>query len=306
MNKQSGVLAFPVAIVCHDAGAANHVVAWVKNGLLNGDCRVVMEGPARKIWVTNGLDGNVLYPAITDALCDAACLISGTGWGSNLEHDARVLARQQNLPAIAVLDHWVNYQPRFERRDERLLPDELWVTDTYAYAMAMREFSGIPVCLMENTYISELVKNISTVSLSPDRIGSTVLYVLEPARSDWGREGSSGEFQALDYFIGNIALMKAGNDPLIVLRPHPSDPPGKYDQWIAAHPEFRIRIDDSPDLAYSIARARCVVGCQTYAMVVALEAGKKVISSLPPWAPPCSLPHSEILILSAMAKNASR
>ena len=306
MNEQSGVLAFPAAIACHDAGAANHVVAWVKNGLLNGDCRVVMEGPARKIWIANGLEENVLYPALTDALCDAACLISGTGWGSNLEHDARLLARKRHLPVVAVLDHWVNYQPRFERQGERLLPDELWVTDTYAYATAMREFPGIPVCLMENAYISQLVKNISTVSLSPDRIGSTVLYVLEPARSDWGRHGWSGEFQALDYFIEHITLVDEGNNPSIVLRPHPSDPPGKYDQWISAHPEFRIRIDDSPDLACSIARVRCVVGCQTYAMVVALEAGKKVISSLPPWAPPCSLPHSEILMLSAMVENASR
>lgn len=306
LNEQSAVLAFPFAIACHDAGAANHVVAWVKNGLLNGDCRVVMEGPARKIWVANGLDENVLYPALTDALCDAACLISGTGWESNLEHDARVLARKRNLPAIAVLDHWVNYAARFERQGERQLSDELWVTDSYAYAMAKWELPDVPVCLMQNTYISELLRKISEVSVLSDSIEISVLYVLEPARSDWGRQGSSGEFQALDYFLENIALLGTGSDPEITLRPHPSEPSGKYDQWIAAHPKFRIRIDDSPDLVCAIARAQYVVGCQTYAMVVALEAGKKVISSLPPWAPPCSLPHSEILMLSSMVENASR
>jgi hypothetical protein len=306
MNEQSAVLAFPVAVVCHDAGAANHVVAWVKNGLLGGDCRVVMEGPARKIWAENGLDETILYPVLTDALCDVACLISGTGWGSNLEHDARVLARMRNLPVIAVLDHWVNYQLRFERQGKKLLPDELWVTDSDAYSLAKREFPDIHVRQMKNSYISEIVRNISAVFVPAGPVESSILYVLEPARSDWGRQGSSGEFQALDYFIANINLLGLGNNPEIVLRPHPSDLPGKYDQWIALHSEFKVRVDSSSDLACAIAHAQCVVGCQTYAMVVALGAGKKVISSLPPWALPSSLPHSEILILAAMVENAGR
>lgn len=293
LNKHSGVLAFPLAVACHDAGAANHVIAWMKNGLLSGDCRPVMEGPARRLWVSNGFDEAVLYPSLGDALGGAACLVSGTGWGSNLEHDARVLARKQGLPSIAVLDHWVNYTSRFERQGERMFPDELWVTDTYAYALAKRELSGIPVCLMQNAYVGGLVQNISAVSLSPN-LEPQVLYVLEPARSDWGQQGSSGEFQALDYFIQNIDLLGIGSKPEIVLRPHPSDPSGKYDQWIAAHPEFRIRVDNSSDLACAIAHAQYVVGCQTYAMVVALAVGKKVVSSLPPWAPPCSLPQKNI------------
>lgn len=305
-NEHSGVLAFPAAIVCHDAGAANHVIAWMKNGLLGGDCRVVMEGPARSLWMGNGMNENILCSSLTDALSDVACLVSGTGWGSNLEHDARVLARKQGLPSIAVIDHWVNYSLRFERQRERLLPDELWVTDAYAYAMTKQEFSGVPVCLMKNAYINGLLSSISAVSLPTSRVEYQILYVLEPARSDWGRQGSNGEFQALDYFIKNMALLDIGSNPIIVLRPHPSDMPGKYDQWIAAHPELRIRLDDSLDLASAIAHAQCIVGCQTYAMVVALEAGKKVVSSLPPWAPPCSLPHSKILMLAAMAENANR
>lgn len=305
-NEHSDVLAFPAVIACHDAGAANHVIAWIKNGLLSGDCRAVMEGPARKLWAANGLDEAVLYSSLGDTLGGAACMVSGTGWGSNLEYDARVLARKQGLPSIAVLDHWVNYMPRFERQGEWVLPDELWVTDTYAYAMAKRELSDTPVCLMQNAYIDGLVQNISAVSLPPSSSEPQILYVQEPVRSDWGRQGSSGEFQALEYFMRNIDLLGMGSNPEIVLRPHPSDPSGKYDQWIAAHPEFSIRVDNTSDLACAIARAEYVVGCQTYAMVVALAARKKVVSSLPPWAPLCSLPHSEILMLAAMVENANR
>lgn len=304
MNGLSGVLAFPLAIVCHDAGAANHVVAWIRNGHLGGGCRIVMEGPARKIWLDNGMDEAVLYATHNDAIVGAACLLSGTGWGSNLEHDARVLAKARKLPVIAVLDHWVNYAPRFERRGVRMLPDEIWVTDAYAYAIAKRVFPDVSVCLMENAYIGGLLQEIAAVAVDPHE--SSVLYLLEPARSDWGKPGSSGEFQALDYLMENISLLGAGDEPEIVLRPHPSDSPGRYDQWISAHPAFRIRVDNASSLSCAIAHAQCVIGCQTYAMVVAQAAGKKVVSSLPPWGPPCSLPHSEILMLSAMVENASR
>lgn len=306
LEEQSRVLAFPVAIVCHDAGAANHVIAWVKNGLLVGERRVVMEGPARKLWLNNGMDDADLYPSLSEALGSAASLVSGTGWGSDLEHDARVLAGKLGLPSAAVLDHWVNYMSRFERQGVLQYPDELWVTDPYAYAIAKREFPGIAVCLMKNAYVDGLVRNISDVSRSPDSHEAQVLYVLEPARSDWGRPGTSGEFQALDYFIRNIDLLGMGEKPEIVLRPHPSDQIGKYDQWMTAHPEFCIRLDNSSDLALAIAHAQCIVGCQTYAMVVALAAGKKVVSSLPPWAPSCSLPHSEILKLASLVEHANR
>jgi hypothetical protein len=295
-----------VAIVCHDAGAANHVIAWINSGLLSGDKTIVMEGPARRLWVSNGFDDAVLCPSLADALDNAASLVSGTGWGSDLEHNARIIARKRNLPSVAVIDHWVNYRPRFERYGELLLPDEIWVTDSYAYNNARREFPDVAVRHIENAYINELLQSISSSLLTPDKVEPEVLYVLEPARSNWGRPGADGEFQALDYLIENIATLGLGSNPLLVLRPHPTDPPKKYDQWIAMHPKIRVRIENSSGLASLIARADCVVGCQTYAMIIALEAGKKVVSTLPPWGPPCSLPHSEIMMLATMVDNANR
>ncbi len=42
----------------------------------------------------------------------AASIITGTGWASDLEHSARLLAASHGKPTIAVIDHWVNYEAK--------------------------------------------------------------------------------------------------------------------------------------------------------------------------------------------------
>ena len=41
----------PLAVVCHDAGAANLIVEWLKD--YSGDLKACMEGPAKIIWEKN-------------------------------------------------------------------------------------------------------------------------------------------------------------------------------------------------------------------------------------------------------------
>jgi hypothetical protein len=90
--------------------------------------------------------------------------------------------------------------------------------------------------------------------------------------------------------------MVVGQEPVhITLRPHPSDPPDKYNDWLKAHSSLDIALDSQNGLNEAISQARWVVGAETFAMVVASAAGRKTYSSLPPWAKRCSLPISEII-----------
>ena len=70
----------------------------------------------------------------------------------------------------------------------------------------------------------------------------------------------------------------------------------KYDNYLnrKAGPSIQLT---TKSLTEEISRVKYVVGCQTFAMVIALRAGRTVYSSLPPWAPPCALPHPEIVHL---------
>jgi hypothetical protein len=268
------------AVAAHDAGAANMLVQWVKTARHRPEL-ACMDGPALKIWERElGRADIVDVAQLAD--CDAKVLVSGTGWASDLEHDARRIAAGAGITNVAVIDHWVNYQARFERNGQTVLPDTIVVGDDIARDLAVAAFPGIPVETWPNLYIQAEVAAAGPVPQAGD-----TLFVAEPARSLWGRD-TQGEFQALDWFESHAPA----GETAIRLRPHPSDPPGKYDAWIDG--KNRWALDDSPDLATALRRAGHVVGMNSMAMVVALEAGRRVSCAIPPWGPPCALPHPSI------------
>lgn len=247
-----------------------------------------MVGPALSLWQAAFPDFAV-HSSLDAALDGAALLISGTGWATAVEHDARVAAQFRGIPSLAILDHWVNYPARFERDGQICLPDGLIVSDAWAKSLAERDFFNVPVHLWPNRYLEAQLREITPAPCDGD---GDVLYICEPARSDWGR-GVAGEYQAIDFFINNRCLLGLSNKIPIRLRPHPSEDCKKYDAVIESS-EY-LRLDDSPSLASSISKSRWVVGMNSAAMVVALAAGRHVASSLPNWAPACALPHENII-----------
>lgn len=282
----------PIAIACHDAGAANVLLGWLAQSGRVKDCLPAMAGPARAAWRRAFPDGPESMPPEA-AMAGAATVITGTGWQTDFEHAARVAARDASVCSIAVIDHWSNYRERFVRGGELVLPDRIWVADEHAHARVMAEIPEVPVTRLPPSYLDREAGAIGPV---PDT-GGHLLYVLEPARDAWGR-GTPGEFQALDYLIANLAA--AGIPPAtpIRLRPHPSDEEGKYDEWLARQGGIDARLDDEgSSLADAIGRARWVAGCQSFAMVVALAAKRGVICTLPPWAPDCILPQRRLVHL---------
>lgn len=279
-----------LAVVCHDAGACNVILPWLD--LPGLALRPVMQGPAAALWRARFGSRVPVLERIDDALDGAAMLLSGTGWASDLEHAARCRAAARGIRSVAVIDHWVNYPQRFERGGVVQWPDEFWVTDAEAVTLVCRHFPGAAVRCHANLYLEEQVGAIARA-----RPGAgDVLYVLEPMRSDWGR-GLAGEWQALEHFRAARAEGRvAGLDPdtPVRLRPHPSDPAGKYDAWLAARANEGFTLDRHATLAEAMGPARWVAGCESYALVVALAAGRQVLSTLPPWAPACRLPHAGI------------
>lgn len=277
----------PVAVVCHDAGGANHLAAWWSRGAPAG-ARAFMAGPAAALW-TRRFGSGAAASSLEEALRGARAVVTGTGWGSDLEHRARSLARAGGQFTVAVLDHWVNYPRRFTRAGKTVWPDLFWVTDEDALALARHSFAGATVQLQSNDYLAEQLAGIALVATAPPWL----LYVLEPVRDDWGR-GTAGEFQALDFFGRCLPRLRLPSELVLRLRPHPSDSPGKYGAWLRASHPFLVQLDASATLGEAISSARWVAGCESYAMVVALRAQRRVFCTLPPWAHACRLPQAGI------------
>lgn len=296
----SGLFDLPatIAVVCHDSGAANLILAWIRDAgpHTGANSRYLMQGPAARLMDTSGIQGKRVA-SLEEALVGSQALLSGTGWQTTLEHDARVLARRMGIRCVGVIDHWVNYSARFTRDGITVWPDEFWIADRYAQVLAAAAFPGQVVRLQPDAYTAQQVSQIPIVPDSGD-----VLYVMEPIQADWGR-GQPGEFQALDYFLKNMQVLGIPADKPIRLRPHPSDAVGKYDEWLRG--QHRIALDTSDILAAAIAPAQYVAGCETLAMVVALAAKRTVVCTLPPWAPACRLPQGGIIHLKEIAAQAT-
>ena len=166
-----------IGVVCHDAGAANilgNLVAKFKNST---KFLCYTEGPAKKIW--SNLNLVHLETDSAKTLLDSCELIM-TGTGKNiLEHNVR--KKQKNN--IAILDHWVNYRERFITGGNLILPDEIWVCDEYAKKIAENKFKNISLKLIENPYIENLKKNITSyMKLNSNLKTENILYVCEPIK----------------------------------------------------------------------------------------------------------------------------
>jgi hypothetical protein len=291
----------PTVAVCHDAGAANLILEEMRDAPYHA-WRAVFAGPAARLWEAAGSPGCRLW-TLEEAIVSGACVLSGTGWASNLEHEARQLARKAGLPSIAVIDHWVNYAERFEREGQVILPDEIWVVDEYAAKLAAQTFPKVTVRLRANLYLQREAAAVK--SLGPQHAGR-VLFLSEPVRYSWPGLDQPGEMEALDYLVSHLHLLGLSGPPQLRLRPHPSDAPTKYNEWIARHTDMDLELDHSDSLAQAIGEAEWVAGCETAAMVVALAAGRRAVSTLPPLAPRCRLPQSTLLHLRDMEKDSSK
>ena len=103
------------------------------------------------------------------------------------------------------------------------------------------------------------------------------------------------EHDALLYFLENVDCLGAEIKE-IVIRPHPSeiDYLKKYDWALNAFSGIQVRFGHYLSLLEELIQSDVVIGCESMAMVVGLEANKRVVSSIPPHGAPCKLPHDEI------------
>ena len=287
-----------VALVAHDAGGAEIVSSYARRAGLSGVTSV--RGPAQAI-MSRKLPTWPDVP-VTEAIAQCDWLLCGTSWQSDHELTASQAARRSGKPVVAYLDHWVGYPERFTLRGEAVMPDEIWVGDQYAERIASQIFPGSPIRNVGNPYLQDIQEELAerAARIGPSESGP-VLYICEPIGEQallqhndahyWGYT----EDEALRYFFSRRAELGL-SAASVVLRLHPSERPGKYD-WALRQYGPNVTLGGSESLLDAIASSQAVAGCGSMAMVIALLAGKRVISTIPPGGDACPLPHDTIEIL---------
>lgn len=218
-------------------------------------------------------------------------VLCGSSVSARLERRVVRTARAAGVRCAVWLDHWVNYPARFVLDGTTVLPDELWVADEHAERVARETVPGPPVLVQGNPYLEDAAAEIRALEQPHEGI-ERVLYVSEP--TSVAAERATGDPLAWGYEERAALrgyLEHRGSGGALRLRTHPSEPPGKYAAEIEA---FGLELSAGRSLAQDIAWADTVVGCDTMAMAVALQAGRRVVSVIPPGGRPLSLPFEGI------------
>lgn len=290
-----------LGVVCHDAGGAEVIASYVaRNGIA---CRFVLEGPA--VAVFRRRLGAVTLSTLEEALGECDEFLCGTSWQSDLEWRAVARARAQGKFCRSFLDHWGHYRERFVRGGVSVLPDQIWVGDGDGLQMARAVFPDMAIALVPNPHFQDIREEIDRLPAAAAGDGLRVLFVCEPLSEHGLREFGDArhwgytEFDALRYFHAHRQALGAVVSR-IVIRPHPSESPGKYD---AIGQELGAEIGGDKSLLAEIAECHVVAGCESMAMVIGLIAGRRVVSVIPPGGRPCSLPQLEIGKLQLLVNN---
>ena len=145
-----------------------------------------------------------------------------------------------------MVDHWVNYQERFERDGNCVLPQSLWVSDKEAAEVAQNAFPALAIQQLPNLWLNQLVEDVKRCRSRNHRTnthhqGSDLLYLLEPLRDRQSGAPTGHEFMALDFWLAQLpdliakGLVHQDRNALRYGSSPSSETPGKYDAWIAKH-----------------------------------------------------------------------
>ncbi len=297
-----------ILVVCHDAGGAEVVSAYVKK---HADIYIptcVVDGPAKKIFKRKGLSTYCISVSKGKKIKQNntyTMLLCGTSGASNLERDFILAAQRVGLRSVAYLDHWVNYRERFgypHAHWKKNLPHELWVGDTAAYARAQKEFKNSKIVLVPNEYYKEIKKEYTERKKIQQSKG-TILFISEPmhaARVAFHKRTSAiDEYVILENILKYLAKQK--KKETLVIAYHPSEKKDKYDDIIKKFKPVVTIQKQSKDRISDLIDARLVIGIQSMALVIALMCGKKVVSYFPRVKKSFPLPYPKIKRITSLS-----
>lgn len=292
-------------LVAHDAGGAEILSLWAKQHL--NHIVAVLEGPAISVFDNNLT--SVRNMGFSEAMALSFPVITGTSWQSDLEKRALFFATQHNIPCFAILDHWVNYKERLLYNGTNLHPSEVWCFDDFAKAKAETDFPYLTIRQYDNPYLNAVRHEFSLHTMPPKKslgTATSALYLAESIDSHMKlaadcRSDTSflAERQIFQYFLSRCKKAFPSLQRITV-RPHPAHKLEELSWMYGCCTSYNLRISNCVSLTESILNHDLILGLETMAMVVALQAGKHVITVMPPNTRQCVLPFPEIQYLSKL------
>ncbi|MDI1344754.1 MAG: hypothetical protein PSV22_11720 [Pseudolabrys sp.] len=181
-------------------------------------------------------------------------LLCGTSLHAALERRLILAARAAGLRSISFCDMPWALTERFHNGDGWSVPDVLWMTNEPARAQAAAVDWPRPISIevIGNPLLGEIAQQRRPLAAA----GQNFRFISEPVSIEFPGVGLN-EFELAATFVS--AVRAAGFDAPIIVRPHPIETKGRWNEWIAAHAGDRVALDTLP-VTEAIADSRVAVG----------------------------------------------
>ncbi len=247
--------------------------------------KIFAAGPAKEVWTRAGITASELQDTHTIPAQDRLSRLSEflekqsvhrvvTGAGDIDDDTERLLwlaARQQSIPSHAFIDHPANLAQRFRLHDgTAAFPDFVHVPlEAYTRELTAAGISRDIISVTGPLHLRRL-KRVAAKDAKHREIRSkwsgdgqtTVILFASECASEMAASGRAAAYNEFD-MLDSLTRMVVSGGPvgpvsisperaIIVVRPHPRDLPGKYNQWLEASDHRTRRLvsaDGTPEQA---------------------------------------------------------
>ncbi len=241
-------------------------------------------GPARSIF--QSVLGDIpLVDSLQTGMERCEQIVTSTGWQTALEVTAISRALKAGIPVVSILDHWVNYRERFQIHTSLFIPEELWVVDDVALALAMSIFGDESrIVQAEDLHTLELRAEVEVHRrATPREVDATALFLSDDVSGF--ALSLTGDAQGFGFDQGD-SLRDVANwvqcnalASRLLVRPHPAE---EHDALARVARQLSLAARMSTNsLAEDLAAVDVVVGLSTAALYAASQCDLKVFSCVP-------------------------
>jgi len=222
---------------CSDVGPAKYLA------------ELVSQWPGSSLYISSPLSRGIFENAqirSIENLSEAKnvnMVVSGTSLGdldSSIDKQVVRWAKSNNIPSVAVIEHWSWYRKRFESKDGLLLPDFIIVNDEIAQQDAVEEgLSANVLRPLGNPYLERLSiyrparansKQLrARYNLPFDK--RLVVFISEELK-DTFKQGTSDYLGYDEYQVLKIIQSVLRSSDHLVVKKHPEETSDKYESFL--------------------------------------------------------------------------
>jgi len=262
-----------VLIVSHDAGAANQIYYYIKTRPPQ-KYFFFLKGPAKKIFNKKNS-----YNSLITAIKRSDCIITGTGWQSNLEYNAIQHSSKYKKKTISFVDEGLNLKIRFLRNRKLFLPDVLIAKDAYTFK---RLKSFIPITkkiIQTQDFFLKYVRQRKIKPKSNKIIYFSSNYNGIAEKLNKNKNKINYDISLLKIFLEKIKKINKFKNCKIYLRLHPSENITKYKNSKLFR-SFKIKISKEKNIINCLKKFHFAFGCGTYALVISKYFGLETFNNV--------------------------